>query len=258
MDNHEILEKIGQSDMVLAGLGEDFDGSAFLGKDERYLAGCGKLKEAGFRWLMPAWNEYCAEKSGNNSVETALERLGEILRGKNFFAVSVSTDSRAADLGRVVMPCGSWKMKQCTGGCGGALSEVTEQDRDRLWHFFEELYRGSLPEGNPLSGACPQCGAALVLNNVYAENYDESGYLDQWGLYRKWLQGTLNRRLFVLELGVGMRFPSVVRWPFEKVVFFNQKAYFCRVHEKLYQLTKELSEKGCGISKNAIDWLGEL
>lgn len=99
MDNHEILEKIGQSDMVLAGLGEDFDGSAFLGKDERYLAGCGKLKEAGFRWLMPAWNEYCAEKSGNNSVETALERLGEILRGKNFFAVSVSTDSRAADLG---------------------------------------------------------------------------------------------------------------------------------------------------------------
>ena len=51
MDNHEILEKIGQSDMVLAGLGEDFDGSAFLGKDERYLAGCGKLKEAGFRWL---------------------------------------------------------------------------------------------------------------------------------------------------------------------------------------------------------------
>ena len=62
-----------------------------------------------------------------------------------------------------------------------------------------------------------------MLNNVYAENYDESGYLDQWGHYRKWLQGTLNRRLFVLELGVGMRFPSVVRWPFEKVAFFNQK-----------------------------------
>ena len=86
----------------------------------------------------------------------------------------------------------------------------------------------------------------------------EAGYLEQWRLYTKWLQGTLNHKLFVLELGVGMRFPSVIRWPFEKVAFFNQKAYLCRVHEKLYQLTKELAEKGCGISKNAIDWLGEL
>ena len=68
----------------------------------------------------------------------------------------------------------------------------------------------------------------------------------------------MNKKLLVLELGVGMRFPSVIRWPFEKVVFFNQKAFLCRVNEKLYHLTEELAEKGCGISVNAIDWLNQL
>ena len=68
----------------------------------------------------------------------------------------------------------------------------------------------------------------------------------------------MNHKLLVLELGVGMQFPSVIRWPFEKVVFFNQKAFLCRVNEKLYQLTEELAGKGCGISMNAIDWLKQL
>ena len=95
----------------------------------------------------------------------------------------------------------------------------------------------------------------MVLNNIFAEGYNENGYLEQWKVYTKWLQGTVNHRLLVLELGVGMRFPTVVRWPFEKVAFFNNKAAFVRVNEKLYQLSEELAIKGCGIAQNAIAWL---
>ncbi len=259
MDDRKILEKLSEADMVLVGLGEDFDGTGLLGRDESYLAGRERLKSTGQEWLVPPWNEFCLEKSGDSSLGQAFSRLEEILRGKNHFVVSMSTHSRAASVGRVVAPCGSWLMKQCSSGCGGEISAVMEQDRAGLWQLFGELYEGRFPrEGFALSGTCPQCQAPFILNNVYAKDYDESGYLEQWKLYMKWLQGTLNHRLLVLELGVGMRFPSVVRWPFEKVAFFNKKAYFCRVHEKLYQLTKELSEKGCGISKNAIDWLVEL
>ncbi len=259
MKNDEILETFAQSDMVLVGLGEDFDGTGFLRREEMYRFGGEKLKENGFHWLIPAWNEFCVKKTGNAALDAGFEKLAGILGGKNHFVVSVSMHSRAGSVGRVVMPCGSSQMKQCVEGCEGTLLAVTEQDKDRMNRFFEELYAGRFPEeGFSLSETCPECSAGLVLNNVYAENYNEAGYLEQWRLYTKWLQGTLNHKLFVLELGVGMRFPSVIRWPFEKVAFFNQKAYLCRVHEKLYQLTKELAEKGCGISKNAIDWLGEL
>ncbi len=259
MKNEEILEKLRQADMVLVGLGEDFDGIEILGQDEGYLLGCQKLRDAGLHWLLPAWNEFCLKKTGDRSLDRAFEKLADILQGKNHFVVSVSTNSRAGTVGRVVMPCGSTLEKQCAAGCKGTLSKMTDRDKDRLEHFLEELYAGQLiEEASFLEGNCPVCGGSLVLHNVYAENYNEEGYLEQWKLYTKWLQGTLHHSLLVLELGVGMRFPSVIRWPFEKVAFFNQKAFFCRIHEKLYQLTKELSEKGCGISKNAIDWLEEL
>jgi len=55
-----------------------------------------------------------------------------------------------------------------------------------------------------------------------------------------------------------MKFPSIIRWPFEKVTFFNQKASFYRVNESLYQLTEEIKEKGTSIQKNSVEWLLSL
>lgn len=97
----------------------------------------------------------------------------------------------------------------------------------------------------------------MVLNNVYASKYNEEGYLKDWSRYTKWLQGTLNKKLCILELGVNLVFPSIIRWPFEKVGFYNQKATFIRVNETLYHMSEELKDKGISVAQNSIDWLLE-
>ena len=61
------------------------------------------------------------------------------------------------------------------------------------------------------------CGSDAAGNVVTDEEYDESMYLPQWEVYTKWLQNTLNHKLCILELGVGFAYPSVVRFPFEKI-----------------------------------------
>ena len=66
---------------------------------------------------------------------------------------------------------------------------------------------------------------------------------------------TLNKKLCVLELGVGMNLPNIIRWPFEKIAYYNKKASFFRVNGSLYQLTEKLSDKGISIGENAIDFL---
>lgn len=68
----------------------------------------------------------------------------------------------------------------------------------------------------------------------------------------KWLQGTLHRRLLVLELGVGLRYPQVIRFPFEKIVYLNQQAEFIRVHDKLFQLPEQISGKAISISSDVV------
>lgn len=262
MDIREILEKIEQSDMVLVGLGEEFDDRKRLSRETVWRQGSELLQGADRRWLKPAWNEYFSAKLGENAISSALDNLLKALRGKNYYIVSVSTNSAIARMvprERLVMPCGSVLLKQCTNRCEGELREATEEDRDHLRPFFTELEAGKLPSaGEPVLGRCSQCGAGMVFNNICAERYNERGYLDSWNRYAKWLQGTLNRRLLVLELGVRMQFPTVIRWPFERVVLYNRNAYLCRINEDLFQLPEELASKGCGISKNTIDWLRQL
>lgn len=264
MDGTDFREKLNQSDMVLVGLGEEFDDRARLGRDPGYAGLCRRLREEKAAWLIPAWRELCSRRLGTGPVEQALERLTELLQGRNYFVVSVSTNSKIAGSpwkkARLVMPCGTVLRKQCSGGCREVLCQVTEAEQEKLTEFLEGAERGLSLQGEvqAVLGICPRCGAPLVLNNVYAEHYNEEGYLEQWQTYMKWLQGTPNRRLLALELGVGMDYPSVIRWPFERVVFFNQKAFLYRVNERLYQLTEELAGKGRGISQNAIDWAGQL
>ena len=101
------------------------------------------------------------------------------------------------------------------------------------------------------------CGSDAVNNVVTNENYDESIYLPQWEVYTKWLQNTLNRKLCILELGVGFQYPSVIRWPFEKTAYFNQKSSFIRVHDKLAQLTPEIRERSISVSQNPVSLLIE-
>ena len=235
----EILQIIQNADMVLVGIGEEFEDSRVLKKYPGYQETCEKLQEENRAWMLPAYHKEILKQS-DTKVYSAMVKLVGLLKGKNYFVVSVTTNDILAECGfkedRIVMPCGGSRMLQCSNGCKEALQEAC---------------------GEPV-GSCPVCGSELIYNNIYTEKYDENGYLGNWQIYTKWLQGTLFRKLCILELGVGMQCPSVIRFPFEKAGYFNQKASFIRVNEYLYQMTSELGDRGISIPMNAVDWLNEI
>ena len=214
----EYLDKIAEAELILVGIGAEFE-AVKLRKDKKAV--------------------------------DALQELGKALKGKNYFVITTCTNSilncDIFDEERIVSPCGTLEKKQCPKNCEDSLQMVTEEE-------LLQLQQAEIIEEVQL-GVCACCGEKLVLNNVYAEKYDEAGYLEAWGRYTKWLQGTLNKKLLILELGVDMTFANIIRWPFEKVGFYNQKATFVRVNEKLYYMSEELKDKGIAIGKNAIDWL---
>ncbi len=261
----KFLDDFNEAEMVLVGLGEEFDIESSLRRRAGYVQGKELLLGSVQSALLPVWQKLFRRESGE-SVTEELGALAELLEKKNYFVVSVAVNSEIADIpwrnGRLVMPCGSDRLVQCDASCECNLREAGQTQREslqeQLREWREAVLRGMCSEDPDGLGICPVCGKTLELNNVYGTHYDENGYLQDWHNYMKWLQGTLNRRLLVLELGAGMQFPSVIRFPFEKAAYFNRQARFYRVHEKLYQLTEELGAKGVGIAKNAIDWLQNL
>lgn len=137
---------------------------------------------------------------------------------------------------RIVAPCGNETWRQCSLACTKDIWEPGEIQDD----------------------ICPHCGASLTGNTVEAAAYIEEGYLPQWSRYTRWLAGTLGKELVVLELGVGFDKPGVIRFPFEKTAFFNQKAWLCRINEKFPQIPGELRERAEGIGENSVDWVRKL
>lgn len=184
----------------------------------------------------------------------ALKELAKILEGKNYFVITTCTNSILKNTGlneeRMVSPCGNLELKQCEC-CANTLQKISEKEQRALYALDEKEW------AEPDLGVCEICGKPMVFNSFYTANYDENGYLQDWEKYTKWLQGTLNKNLCVLELGAGFNCASIIRFPFEKIAYYNQKATFIRVNEKLPYMTEELKDKGTAIAQNSIDWLLE-
>lgn len=167
------------------------------------------------------------------------EALKRVLSGKNYFIVTLCTDGKinrsSIDSKHFVDPCGSKLRLQCPDGCEDFVTDADAAVK-----------------------VCPHCGKALAPNVIGGGHYVEAGYLKQWMLYTKWLSFSLNKKLVLLELGVGFRYPSVIRFAFERVARLNNKAYLIRVQKAYPQIPEELKDKGIGIAENSVEWLSRL
>lgn len=253
----EIKERIKNSQMVLVGLGEELDLCRKIGSSQEYQNAREKIKNTAIHPYLMRY--FLTKKSEENQM--IYQKLFELLEHKNYYIVSLCQDgciwNSKLDLGRVVTPCGDYLKFQCGAGCQKDLYPVKELYPE-LEKEMEAFLRGELSENELKIPVCSKCGAPMVFNHVSEDHYVEEGYLSQWSLYMKWLQGTLNRELCVLELGVGMKYPTVIRWPFEKTTFINNKAYMYRIHSCLYQITEEIAGKAEGIHQNPEEFLMKI
>lgn len=174
-----------------------------------------------------------------------LDKLGRILEGRDYFIVNLCRDDfiykTAINENKIVSPCGGYRYFQCVDDCAHELLPVSEAMRN-----------------SDIRPKCPHCGKEVVYNRLPMENYNEGGYLEQWQEYNKWLQTTINKRLLVLELGVGMKYPSVIRFPFEKLAMFNKKCHMYRVHPTLAFSTPEIQESCECVTCDPIEFLLDL
>lgn len=213
----EVMEKIKEAQKVLIGIGKEWA----LRDDEKDIRFC-----------------HLTDPS-QADLKAAYEALYDLIKEKDYYIVTTLTDGAVYEMpfdkNRIVAPCGNIHWRQCSKACTKDIWEESEVPDD----------------------VCPHCKAPLTGNTIKAETYIEEGYLPRWKDYMKWQTGTLNRSLVILELGEGFATPTVMRWPFEKIIYFNRKSRLYRINESFYQLPKEAEERGVSVHENSVRWMLE-
>lgn len=257
--NEEIIDFVKEADLVLIGIGEEW-GISF---DEMAKAPffAGNLQKMGSEeerdGLVPYLQREYLKMCRNEKLSRAYKNLFSLSGDKDYFLVSMNKDRFPVEMGfkedRCVFPCGNYKYLQCDKGCSGNLLDAS----DIAEHIYGQICRNKDFEKIKMP-RCRSCGAALVFNNIEAEKYVEAGYLEAWDCYMKWLQKTVNRKLCILELGVGLRFPSVIRWPFEKTTFYNRKAQMFRIHRSLSQSAEKIQDRCYSREEDSVTYMANL
>ena len=211
------MEKIKEAQKVLIGIGKEWA----LRDDEKDIRFC-----------------HLTDPS-QADLKAAYEALYDLIKEKDYYIVTTLTDGAVYEMpfdkNRIVAPCGNIHWRQCSKAC---TKDIWEE--------------GEVPDD-----ICPHCKAPLTGNTLKAETYIEEGYLPRWKDYMKWQAGTINRSLVILELGEGFATPTVMRWPFEKIIYFNRKSRLYRINESFYQLPKEAEERGVSVHENSVCWMLE-
>lgn len=253
----ELFVRCKEADMILVGIGEDFqyDWDILL-QNERYQEIEREIGDSeAYRWIVPFLQKMALNKYPNEKLNRSYENLKTIIDGKNYFILSIAMDDCVYQHGlkaeKIVTPCGGFRKMQCDANCKGELSEIDDEIYRKVELYFnKEVHLSELQEPK-----CEHCGQKKRFNQIGVSKYAEEGYLRQWENYTNWLQETVNKKLCVIELGAGMELPSIIRWPFEKIVYYNQKSFLYRIHPSLYQLGEIVGNRGIGIKEKSVNFL---
>lgn len=248
-----LMRKINDADAVLVGIGEEFNEDfGDIGQFPKLMNALDEAdRDNSFEWIVPYIEKLYIMEHSNGIIERAYNGLYELIKDKNYFIVTTCIDGNISkadfDAERIVEPCGSYSRLQCSSkACGAALYNADD--------YMKDIRMGL--DKMPIQPKCPVCGAPLTFNNVLCgAEYVEDGYKLQWEKYTRWLKLTLNKRLCILELGVGLGMPDIIRWPFERAAFYNRKADFFRINGTLYQMAEDLGNRGISIAVNSVDFL---
>lgn len=249
----QIKQKIEESDMVLIGIGElcavrtkEMENHSPYAEILSDITKSDKMEE--LLWALETayiWENKDVLIQFYNQIE-------QMIHGKNYFIVTTNADDVIYESNfnqeRIVAPCGSISQFVCPQCEDKVIYNLSLDMKERNCQII--LNKGNI--NNIQYMTCEKCGTKSTPNLYGNKKYVEEGYLEKWNLYMKWLQGSMNRKVCMLEMGVGMEFPSVIRWPFEKMAYYNQKSFLYRIHDKFFQLAEGTGERAMSIPENPL------
>lgn len=230
---------IGGGAGLSAAAGIDYSGDAFRRAFADYIAryGFSDLYSSGFypfpteaeRWAY--WARHVDYAAVKPPAMPLYVRLLELVRGKEYFVITTNVDAQFEKAGfapeRLFAVQGDYREMQCANAC----HRKVYSNLDAVQRILETTQDLTIPAGSV--PRCPVCGGRMEMHLRIDEHFIED---EKWHRaarrYEEFLAGHAKGETVLLELGVGFNTPTIIRYPFEELAFFNRGALLVRLNRE--------------------------
>ncbi|PKG24691.1 Sir2 family NAD-dependent protein deacetylase [Niallia nealsonii] len=168
--------------------------------------------------------------------------LFQLVKEKNYFVISTNVESQFEKGGfpsdKVFEIQGNYSYLQCEKGCHNKLY----YNESLVKEMIDKTVECKIPSN--LVPKCPICGGEMDVNlrkNQYFVQ-DEKWY-ESDELYKNFLQDSEGKQVVYMELGVGFNTPGIIRYPFERMTYHNERATLIRFNKDHPEGFKETQDK---------------
>lgn len=213
--------------------GPEFE-SAFADMIERY--GFTDLYTSGFypfqteeeKWAY--WSRHIDFARFVPEGKPLYRRLLERVEGKDYFVITTNVDGQFVKAGfnpdKVFEVQGDYGLMQCATAC----HSKRYSNESLVKQMVAEQKDCCIP--SELIPRCPVCGGPMEIN-VRKDRYfvEDDRWRTQARRYDDFLDKTRDKKLVLLEYGVGFNTPSIIRFPFERMAAEFPRTTLIRINK---------------------------
>ena len=195
---------------------------------------------------------------GINLDVTPLHRLLlESLSDKKIFVLSTNADAQFVKAGlpgeKIFCTQGDYFHIQCGKGCHDKTYDAVE--------LFQQMDQARMDCKIPSSMVpkCPVCGGPMDMN-LRKDNFfvqDDSWY-EAEERFSDFLSEAINKKLVLLELGVGFNTPTIIRFPFEKLVREHDNISLIRLNLDQAVVPESFGRRAVGINADMAESIKDI
>lgn len=185
---------------------------------------------------------------GINLDVTPLHRLLlESLSDKKIFVLSTNADAQFVKAGlsgeKIFCTQGDYFHIQCGKGCHDKTYDAVE-----LFHQMN-LARIDCRIPSSMVPKCPVCGGPMDMN-LRKDNFfvQDATWYEAEERFSDYLSEAINEKLVLLELGVGFNTPTIIRFPFEKLVREHENISLIRLNLEQAVVPESFGRRAVGIN----------
>lgn len=172
--------------------------------------------------------------------------LYDIVKNKEYFILTTNVDYQFYKAGfdekRIFATQGDYGRIQCQKACHPKTYDVED-----LFRKMDKARRDCLIPSE-LVPKCPVCGGNMAMN-LRCDNYfvEDEAWHEAADRYADFLEQNKDKKVVLLELGVGFNTPIIIRFPFEKMVRENSSYSLIRLNMDEAVVPESFGERAIGI-----------